>query len=180
MRLRDLLLMLAVAALALSPWSSAAGQGNDAAAASATATPVKHLVVIFQENVSFDHYFGTYPHAANPAGEPAFHAAASTPVVNGLNDGLLTSNPNLSNPQRLDRSQAHTCDMDHGYTNEQKAAHKGALDKFVEVTSNGAGPTRRGLAAGRNWLVAEFPCLGSEHTRAHSPAREVSPRSAAK
>ena len=26
-----------------------------------TATPIKHLVVIFQENVSFDHYFGTYP-----------------------------------------------------------------------------------------------------------------------
>ena len=30
-----------------------------------TATPVKHLVVIFQENVSYDHYFGTYPHALN-------------------------------------------------------------------------------------------------------------------
>mgnify|MGYP001597532504 CR=1 FL=1 len=26
-----------------------------------TATPIRHLVVIFQENVSFDHYFGTYP-----------------------------------------------------------------------------------------------------------------------
>src|SRR5262245_23507493 len=30
-----------------------------------TKTPIKHLVVIFQENVSFDHYFGTYPTAAN-------------------------------------------------------------------------------------------------------------------
>jgi phospholipase C len=39
---------------------------------SRTATPIKHLVVIFQENVSFDHYFGTYPNAANPKGEPAF------------------------------------------------------------------------------------------------------------
>ena len=39
---------------------------------SRTATPIKHLVVIFQENVSFDHYFGTYPNAANPQGEPAF------------------------------------------------------------------------------------------------------------
>jgi phospholipase C len=28
-----------------------------------TNTPIKHLVAIFQENVSFDHYFGTYPHA---------------------------------------------------------------------------------------------------------------------
>src|SRR3954463_971442 len=40
----------------------------------ATATPVKHLVVIYQENVSFDHYFATYPHAANTAGEPVFRA----------------------------------------------------------------------------------------------------------
>jgi phospholipase C len=36
---------------------------------SSTATPIKHLVVLFQENVPFDRYFGTYPHALNPAGE---------------------------------------------------------------------------------------------------------------
>ena len=41
-----------------------------------TTTPIKHLVVIFQENVSFDHYFGAYPQAANPPGEPRFDAAA--------------------------------------------------------------------------------------------------------
>ena len=41
-----------------------------------TATPIKHLVIIYGENVSFDHYFGTYPHATNPAGEPPFHAQA--------------------------------------------------------------------------------------------------------
>ena len=34
-----------------------------------TATPIKHVVVIFQENVSFDHYFGTYPKAANTDGQ---------------------------------------------------------------------------------------------------------------
>ena len=57
--------------------------------------PIKHLVVIFQENVSFDHYFGTYPNALNPKKEPPFHAAADTPVVNGLSGTLLTNNPNL-------------------------------------------------------------------------------------
>src|SRR5579875_3922888 len=46
-----------------------------------TTTPIKHLVVIFQENVSFDHYFGTYPHAANPPGVPAFYPAPGTPSV---------------------------------------------------------------------------------------------------
>jgi phospholipase C len=58
-------------------------------------TPIKHVVIIFQENQSFDHYFGTYPHAANPPNELAFHAAPDTPTVNGLTAGLLTHNPNL-------------------------------------------------------------------------------------
>src|SRR3984957_5403124 len=75
-------------------------------AAPATATPIKHLVVIFGENISFDHYFGTYPHATNPAGEPQFHAAPGTPSVNGLTTSLLEANPNVNDPQRLDPSQA--------------------------------------------------------------------------
>src|SRR5689334_11147865 len=64
-----------------------------------TATPIKHLVVIFQENVSFDHYFATYPKAANVAGEPEFTAAANTPSdINTLaNAGLIDNNPNKTN-----------------------------------------------------------------------------------
>ena len=42
-----------------------------------TKTPIKHLVVIFQENVSFDHYFGTYPNAANLPGETPFCTTSS-------------------------------------------------------------------------------------------------------
>jgi phospholipase C len=110
-----------------------AGNGGEAA----TTTPIKHVVVIFQENVSFDHYFGTYPYATNPAGEPSFHASPDTPTVNGLTTGLLTSNPNLANPTRLDRSQALTCDQDHGYTDEQKAYDSGLVDKFVQDTAGG-------------------------------------------
>src|SRR5215831_15337193 len=63
-----------------------------------TSTPIKHVVVIFQENVSFDHYFATYPIALNPPGEPPFHARRGTPTVNGLSGALLTHNPNLVNP----------------------------------------------------------------------------------
>ena len=99
-----------------------------------TRTPIQHLVVIFQENISFDHYFGTYPIALNPPGEPAFHALQGTPRVNGLTPELIAHNPNSANPVRLDRVQAVTCDMDHGYTAEQKAYDGGKLDKFVEST----------------------------------------------
>jgi phospholipase C len=107
------------------------------------ATPIRHVVVIFGENISFDHYFGTYPNAANPRGEPRFVPAPDTPSVNGLSGALLTSNPNLLNtangkgavnPFRLDRSQAATADQDHNYTPEQEAFHNGLMDAFPEFT----------------------------------------------
>lgn len=102
--------------------------------AAETATPIKHVVVIYQENVSFDHYFATYPKALNETGDPPFHAAKNTPAVNGLDDFLLHHNPNAVNPYRLERSQALTCDMEHGYTAEQLAYDSGLMDKFVEHT----------------------------------------------
>jgi phospholipase C len=106
--------------------------GRTAVVADETKTPIKHLVVIFQENVSFDHYFATYPHAQNPPGEPKFVAAPNTLSVNGLTPDLLAHNPNSAPPFRLDRSQPATCDMDHEYTDEQKAFDHGRADKFVE------------------------------------------------
>src|SRR5262252_4032586 len=106
-----------------------------------TKTPIRHLVVIFQENVSFDHYFGTYPVAMNPPGEPRFVAAPDTPTVNGLTPGLIAQNPNSAAPFRFDRSHAATCDQDHNYTDEQKAYNAGLVDKFPEFVGNGSGST---------------------------------------
>jgi phospholipase C len=112
----------------------------------ATATPIKHVVVIYNENVSFDHYFATYPNAANPSGEPAFTPAAGTPSVNGLSGTLLTANPNFTNPAngaaaanpfRLDRTQAATSDQNHAYTAEQRAYDNGAADLFPKFTGKG-------------------------------------------
>jgi len=60
-----------------------------------TTTPIKPIIVIFQENCSFDQYFGSYPNVANLPGENPFHALPNTPTVNNLQTaGLLTSNPN--------------------------------------------------------------------------------------
>lgn len=100
-----------------------------------TSTPVKHVVVIFQENVSFDHYFGTYPHATNPAGEPAFHAKANTPAVNGLTEQLLQHNPNQVNPFRMVRN-AEPFDQDHEYDAEQEAYNGGLMSQFFTKTGN--------------------------------------------
>jgi phospholipase C len=112
-----------------------------------TATPIKHLVVIFQENVSFDHYFATYPKASNPPGEPLFTAAPGTPAVDNLVTAhLLADNPNFTNkenggdatePFRLDRTQASTADQNHAYTAEQQAYHGGKADLFPRYTGKG-------------------------------------------
>jgi len=114
--------------------SARAGAPEDGWGSGRTRTPIKHLVVIFQENASFDHYFGTYPRAANPPGEPRFVARPGTPAVNGLTPALLTANPNAANPQRLDRGQALTCGPSNNYHNEQVAVHDGAMDNFVAGT----------------------------------------------
>jgi phospholipase C len=149
------LVTLLLAGVTLKPGTlGAAGRGKPSGVqaekvkALGNATPIQHIVVIFQENVSFDHYFGTYPVAANPAGEPSFTALPGTPTVNGYNVGLLTNNPNFlnannaagaANPFRLDRSQNFTADQDHDYTAEQSAYDAGLMDAFPANTGT-AGP----------------------------------------
>jgi Phosphoesterase family len=111
LRKRRGVLAAAVAVATTLAWAlPAAGDANNHDPQT-TAIPIQHFVVIFQEKVSFDHYFGTYPYATNPPGRPAFHAAPHTPAVNGLTPTLLTNNPNATNPPRLDRSEALTCDQ---------------------------------------------------------------------
>ncbi|HZR84187.1 MAG TPA: alkaline phosphatase family protein [Candidatus Binatia bacterium] len=97
-----------------------------------SAQDVEHLVVIYQENKSFDVYFGIYPSAANPPGQPVFRAKPDTPRVNGLTDMLLFDNPNEANPFRIDRTQSYTCDQSHDYTTEQQSRNGGAMDRFVQ------------------------------------------------
>jgi len=55
-----------------------------------TATPIKHVVVIFGENISFDHYFGTYPKAQNNAGETPFIYEPSRHKGNDVPNNLIT------------------------------------------------------------------------------------------
>jgi phospholipase C len=140
-----------------------------------SSTPIKHVVVIFQENVSFDHYFGTYPHAANTDGQP-FKAAKNTPAVDGLAPAtsaslppslqhatnLLYSNPNASQPQRLDSSPTGlsgnaggqlTCDQDHNYSDEQQSFDNGNMDRFVQSVGTAGGNTPFGTPCNPNTVM---------------------------
>jgi phospholipase C len=119
-----------------------------------TATPIKHVVVIFGENISFDHYFGTYPDATNADGTP-FTADVKTPKVDGLTPDLLERNPNAYNPQRLSPAQALTCDQNHGYDAEQAAFDGGKMDEFVEKTEADK-CTGQPILFGRPGLVMDY------------------------
>ncbi|WP_234545121.1 phospholipase C [Streptomyces shenzhenensis] len=137
-RLTRVAALLGAAALATAggavPAAAASAHGGHGHGGTHTATPIKHVVVIYGENVSFDHYFATYPQAANTDGT-TFKAARHTPRTdNLLNSGLLTKNPNLYTPKRLTPAQAMTCDQNHSYGPEQYAADGGKADKYVENT----------------------------------------------
>jgi phospholipase C len=139
--LRWMAAILVASSLALvSPISLLGGQSQNAAETVETATPIKHVIVIFDENISFDHYFATYPYATNPTGETPFQAKPDTPRVNNLlTGGLLTENPNSTQPFRMDTGLASvTCDMNHSYTPEQMAADHGLMDQFPQDTGAGA------------------------------------------
>jgi phospholipase C len=143
-----------------------------------TATPIKHLVVIFGENESFDHYFGTYPNSSNPSGEPTVASQTAPANVANVNaytrtPSLLTANPNANstnlayanasststgngvtltaadlNPFRIDPAQFDTASQNHAYTPEQQATHNLAMDLFVQYTGKGSSKTAQPSGAG--------------------------------
>ncbi len=165
------------------PQASCAAQGsvqvtcsghNDAALLVPTATPIKHVVVVFGENISFDHYFGTYPNAAG------FTPAAGTPVANNLSTpldvtsgfaplgglDLLHNNPTAANPANgtsainpfllSGAAQAWTPDQGHNYKPEQQASNGGAMDLFPDFTGTAGPPPSAPPAASTKGLVMAY------------------------
>ncbi|CAG7655801.1 alkaline phosphatase family protein [Actinacidiphila bryophytorum] len=131
-----------------------ADSNNHGGGSGKTATPIKHLVVIFDENISFDHYFGSYPVAANTDGTK-FTAAKNTPKdIDTLSHaGLLTKNPNQYLPKRLGPDKAVTCDQNHNYGAEQYAANGGKADLYVQNTETS---TCSGGLFGEPGLVMDY------------------------
>ncbi len=127
-------MLVAAGAVAAAPSVPPAEAQQFSESSDNTSPRIDHVVVIFQENVAFDHYFATYPNAANLQGERVFTPHRGTPSVNGLTAGLLTSNPNSFQPIRLPPSQQLVCSQNHDYTPEQQASHAGLMDKFPEFT----------------------------------------------
>src|SRR5215831_3533964 len=101
-----------------------------------TATPIKHLVVIFQENISYDHYFATYPNAHhNPNSNPNAPAAPNNQRKNGAD---------AANPFRLAPSQAETADQGHNDMPEQSAYNNRQMDGFPAWVGTAGGLAANG------------------------------------
>ncbi len=120
-------------AAALLAVSVAASSNAFAASSAADAkSPIKHTVVIYQENRSFDNYFGTYPSA------PGFHALPGTPAVNGIPAGSynLDENGNKVSPYLFGSSELRTEDVNHHYADMISAYDNGLMDKFYQASEN--------------------------------------------
>jgi phospholipase C len=130
----------AMAAGLLVPFAGAHAAENDGAA---TNSPIKHLVVIYQENRSFDNYFGTYPNA------PGFKALPGTPKAEGIPDGSynLDENGNKVAPFLFGKEELQTADVDHNFDDMMKATNGGKMDGFYMSSENHSKGTGR-LAMG--------------------------------
>jgi phospholipase C len=90
-----------------------------------TRSPIKHTIILYQENISFDHYFGTYGHGSNgiPAGSTLTYS-----------NGTQTWGP-FAPTQLLGTTQSRTCDVDHSYTDMIRMVNHGAMDQFLSAFS---------------------------------------------
>jgi phospholipase C len=80
-------------AIAIAAFSTGGGQAHGKPAT--TTTPIQHVVVIFQENVSFDHYFATYPFAANTAADALTAPRSCGTAATGAAQGRCGYGPRL-------------------------------------------------------------------------------------
>ncbi len=106
-------------------------------------TDIEHVIILIQENRSFDHYFGTYS-GVEGYGSPAAQAVyeqAGYPVA-GYEGKLL--------PFHLNPGMMAQCmpDITHSWVPQHKAWNNGAMDEFVrthiEYDGLGAGSATMG------------------------------------
>ena len=104
-------------ALALAPTAMALDVGP-AQAASPT-TPIEHLVVLMQENHTFDNYFGTFPGADGFPESACIAKEPGSPAAGCVAPYHLTS--------------LRTPDLDHGTPSAETAYDGGAMDGFYKA-----------------------------------------------
>ncbi|MFC1415215.1 phosphocholine-specific phospholipase C [Streptacidiphilus cavernicola] len=171
---RTVLKTSAVAAAALGletlPLGSRAAEAAAATAASrpgtsGTLADAKHVVILMQENRSFDHYFGMLKGVRGFADRSAIQIAGGYSVFNQPN-GSGRQYPWALNPTGASGSAENEAqcqgDLPHGWSDQQAAWHGGAMDDWVAAkgSSRTLGYLRRAdipfhYALADNWTVCD-------------------------
>ena len=96
------MLLAVAAAVALAPAAKPAATPEPADLIAALRAHVKHVFVIYQENHSFDNYFGTYPGAENLASPlaPAHGFRQRDPIGKGWVTPFRITDPDTESPQQ--------------------------------------------------------------------------------
>jgi phospholipase C len=124
------------------PAPLAAGASADAAhpALCASLHDIDHVVIVMQENRSFDHYFGTYPGVRGFGDRAARRRGAFT-----QSDPLNRTRPPAGTllPFHFDSATSGECtsDISHEWTTQHAAWNGGAMDRWVVAHNRDDGPS---------------------------------------
>jgi phospholipase C len=110
------ILSLMVVILLTPSWRSHATQANQAA----SSTPIKHLIVVMQQNHTFDNYFGTYP------GADGLPKGTCMPLDPANPDDQACVEPYYI-------GQSAIADLDHSYATFQQQYNNGQMDGFIKA-----------------------------------------------
>jgi phospholipase C len=126
-----------------------------AAAGSASLSDVRHIVILMQENRSFDHYFGTLsgvrgfsdPGVLKQAGgRPVFDQYGYQPGTGADASGYMQPFRLLNNPP-AENGEA-TNDISHGWVTQHQSWNNGAMDSFVRAHLAADGSTNGPVTMG--------------------------------
>jgi phospholipase C len=141
---------LGVLALALVPAASGAPASEaPAKPGSQPRTPIKHFIVLMQENHTFDNYFGTYP---GVDGIPADTCMPVDPTAPGSD---------CVKPFHIGDNKIQPADLDHSFDTYKRQYRGGQMDGFVHALDlrNQEGRLAMGYYDGRDlpyhWNVAD-------------------------
>ncbi|MFI9322456.1 phosphocholine-specific phospholipase C [Kitasatospora aureofaciens] len=156
---------------------AAAGTGAAGTAAAATAstttlsttgtiTDVQHVVILMQENRSFDHYFGTLKGVRGFADKATIQLSGGYSVFNQPNGLFARQYPWAFNPSGAGGSPETQAqcngDLSHAWSDQHKAWNGGRMDSWVSAkgTVRTLGYLQRGdipfhYALADNWTVCD-------------------------
>ncbi|WP_329036019.1 phospholipase C, phosphocholine-specific [Streptomyces sp. NBC_01725] len=103
---------------------------------------VRHVVVLMQENRSFDHYFGTLRGVRGfgdrnavelPTGRPVFAQPSAAPTARGDDDATVLPFPVRDAAEAQQKDLQYIGDLDHSWNGGAKAWNNGWMDGWVSA-----------------------------------------------